>query len=354
MTKIKIFNLVVLIIVISFHLSFCSTSGKRGERNKYLILKNKKEIEGGNFKGKIYKFTNISDMCFDDNDNLYIADSRENKIFQISASGLISNIYGRQGQGPGEFLGCPGRFKLYLSYGNNNRLFITDMGNRKISVYARSGTHLKDIKLPAFVYDSPIIDSSGNMFLLSLDGEYVVKKYSADLKWVDSCLNINYHIDFPYYSVKNKSIDFYINNSSVQKKIKKNDEFFIFSNLSLTAFYYNDNLELLNSFRINNTHLLKDFKKALKKAVKNNAFIFPFKVFLDHEENLCLLYFNREMSKIEIYRYTSKGDLIEILVIPENIHRIIDIEVSSNGDFFIALDAARISILNIKEVRYDI
>lgn len=52
-------------------------------------------------------FWSISDICCDKEGNLYVADSGWNKIFKFNSEGKFLLSFGREGQGPGEFVAQP-------------------------------------------------------------------------------------------------------------------------------------------------------------------------------------------------------------------------------------------------------
>jgi hypothetical protein len=95
------------------------------------------------------------------------------------------------------------------------------------------------------------------------------------------------------------------------------------SNYSLTVFHFDEENELVNEFQVDNEIFLGNFKERLKNTVKRGGFISPFHLFLDSEENLCLMYYNTSTAnKWEVYRYKIDGTFLDIIRLPEMVHPI--------------------------------
>ena len=91
-------------------------------------------------------FWNISDMCCDDENNLYVADAGWNKIFKFDSKGDFLLSYGNKGEGPGEFRSGTIGGGLRICSGNDGNIYVADFGNMRLSIFNRKGEFLKDAK----------------------------------------------------------------------------------------------------------------------------------------------------------------------------------------------------------------
>ncbi len=125
-------------------------------------------------------FNSPSDITVDSNGNLFVADTRNNKIRKITSAGAVSTIAGSGVAGDTDAVGVNASFFLPISIviDSNNNLFVADLGNyaiRKItpagvvSTVAGSGSSGDTDAVgtnASFSYPSGIaIDSSDNLFV---------------------------------------------------------------------------------------------------------------------------------------------------------------------------------------------
>ncbi len=84
-------------------------------------------------------FEGIVDIGFDGAGNIYLCDIRACNVKKFSPEGKFLKIIGRKGQGPGEF-NMPSQIAV-----TSNRLFIYDMGNRRLCAMTTDGEYIKSI-----------------------------------------------------------------------------------------------------------------------------------------------------------------------------------------------------------------
>ena len=84
-------------------------------------------------------FEGIVDIGSDEAENIYLCDIQACNIKKFSADGKFIKTIGRKGQGPGEF-NMPWRMAV-----TGNRLFIYDMGNRRLCALTTDGEYIKSI-----------------------------------------------------------------------------------------------------------------------------------------------------------------------------------------------------------------
>lgn len=275
------------------------------------------EIKSEISQEKKFSFWHIDDLCGDDDGNLYIADSGWNKIFKFNPQGQFVLSFGQEGQGPGEFLAYPKLNSLKINFGNDSRLYVFDSGNSRISVFDKKGAFIKTLKLPLYFYDSPSVNSKGNLILINpfQQDQRALACFDSNLNLIKTFLNKNEIIQYPYR--RPKSDHQFLNYDNFIKLLDKSDNLIIISNFSLKIMILNKDLKLINMFKIENPRFLDDFKFRLKKALDAGGFLYPFTACLDEKGNIMLIYSNEKNNCDEIYVYNQKGNLLRIFLFPE-------------------------------------
>ena len=86
----------------------------------------------------------VSKILIDNNDNVYVLDSKLNKVFVFDKKGKFKYSFGKKGEGPGEFKMA---FNMFLM-GNN--IIITDVS--KLHYFDLKGHFIKDYRLKANIF----------------------------------------------------------------------------------------------------------------------------------------------------------------------------------------------------------
>jgi len=89
----------------------------------------------------VYIFSQIS-AAVGGTESFFLLDGDNAQVVELAPDGSLLNILGRQGSGPGEL-----RSPLHLDF-HEKRLWISDVGNRRFSVYDLDGTYIRDVKWP--------------------------------------------------------------------------------------------------------------------------------------------------------------------------------------------------------------
>lgn len=118
--------ILVLFAFLLFNLGLNCKNAFSNPGEKIHVLQKIGQIGEKFSEGENCFFWHIDDLCCDDENNLYVADSGWNKIFKFNPGGRYLGSFGREGQGPGEFLAQPGRFPLRISFGNDGNIYVTD------------------------------------------------------------------------------------------------------------------------------------------------------------------------------------------------------------------------------------
>ena len=160
--------------------------------NKIIYLQRIASIDEGFSDEEIDFFANISDLCIDSDDNLYVADSKLKKVFKFDKNWNFLLSFGQLGQGPGEFIG-----RLRIRAGNDGYIYITDDRNFRLYKYSPSGEFIRQFNIARITYDIPEINSLGHIFTLSINGYYIIDCLDNDFGYRKSLVDIKYHLTFP-------------------------------------------------------------------------------------------------------------------------------------------------------------
>jgi len=307
---------------------------------KVQYLKKVGEIKDGFSSEKENFFIKITGLCCDDEGNLYVADSGWNKIFKFDSNGKFLMSFGREGQGPGEFMGQRMRYPLDITFGNDKKLYINDPGNSRISVFTKNGKFVRQYKVPPLTYDAPAVNSKGDIYLLSQSGIKVVDRYDSNFKYKASLLDINLHYQFPYGKPPEpnspqppirKPMPF-----ECFKLITRDDRLIILSNNSLKIFIFDGNDRKINEIPVEEKEFVKDFKRIMNFLKgKKGVYFPPFIPFFDKDGNICLFYDGFDGERNEIYVYGINGKFQKMLKLKENTEAGY-ITSNSKGEFYFA------------------
>lgn len=128
-------------------------------------------------------FQDLNYLEVDDEENIYVSDSKAGHILVFDRSGEFVRAIGRRGRGPGE-MSWPREIQIL----RKERLLIYDSGQGKVHVFTLDGNFIRQTatnQIPAFRL--PKADSSGNIVVGQLNRG---KPFKALLIKVDSQLNL--------------------------------------------------------------------------------------------------------------------------------------------------------------------
>ena len=125
-------------------------------------------------------FSQIRSVQVDEEDNIYVLDSKEVCVKVFDSNGKHVRTFGKRGQGPGE-IQLPTR--MYLVAGKE--ILIYDVGNSRLSYFSLDGKCLREISTGKHFFSRAIPDSKGNIITqLLIPGDklvYEVKKFDSNL-----------------------------------------------------------------------------------------------------------------------------------------------------------------------------
>ncbi len=258
---------------------------KRSERHRSVLTKNaallgisdKERITSLEEIGKIENgfssdddnyFENITSVCLDANNNLYVADSGVHKIFKFNDRGKFLFSFGKLGQDKAEFLGT-----MRISIGNDGKLNITDDGNWRLSIYDLEGHFIQQFPIDKYIYDIALTKSNGDIYLISPSGISLIDYYDKEMHLKGSLVEYSSHLDFPYEVPPKKMLKLMSRPSIIdlKKLMTKKDELILVSNNSLFIFLIDNDHRIKNKFRIAHPRLIENYIKRLKEFESKGA-----------------------------------------------------------------------------------
>jgi hypothetical protein len=128
-----------------------------------------------------YVFSQIRSVEVDDEENIYVADSKEACVKVFDKSGKHIRTFGKKGQGPGEI-----QFPLRMHIFGGKEILIYDNRNRRFSFFSLDGEFLREISTAKYNFERTIPDSKGNIVTVLL---YRSDKWVYEIKKFDRNLN---------------------------------------------------------------------------------------------------------------------------------------------------------------------
>lgn len=110
-------------------------------------------------------FDSPADLEVDDAGNIYIADSRNQRIQVFNPGGRFVRTIGRKGQGPGEFMATKS-----IDFDSEGRLLVLDNRQRRIQVFTSRGEVIRTIPVSSLKIDQMRLLRSGKIAMKSFEG----------------------------------------------------------------------------------------------------------------------------------------------------------------------------------------
>lgn len=95
--------------------------------------------------GNDYMFNRIAGVCGSD-DHFLLMDGGNAQVVEVDLQGRPVRHFGRRGEGPGEF-----NFPYYLAVAGG-KVWVSDPGNQRLSVFDRSGAYERDYRLEQYMW----------------------------------------------------------------------------------------------------------------------------------------------------------------------------------------------------------
>ncbi|MFC2167109.1 6-bladed beta-propeller [Acidobacteriota bacterium] len=128
--------------IFMFCILICCGPKKDEGEPKLFSLEKVLTIDTENNKTAEMGLTDISYFDIDSEGKIFIANlkAKENYIFILNTDGSLMSVFGRNGQGPGEF-----QIIKELSLSNQDEIFITDMG--KVVLFSNTGQLIQEFRI---------------------------------------------------------------------------------------------------------------------------------------------------------------------------------------------------------------
>ncbi|GGD93497.1 YIP1 family protein [Paenibacillus nasutitermitis] len=119
------------------------------------------------------KFNSPEDVMIDDQDNLYVVESKGNRVVRLDNQYQLTQIYGDE-DGPGKLKKPEGVFVT-----DDGQVYVADTGNKRIALFNGDGTFVREYKKPDSSYLPEgfrfepmklVVDKRGVMYLTLLSG----------------------------------------------------------------------------------------------------------------------------------------------------------------------------------------
>ena len=205
--KAKIISIVLFIsaltILVSCQKQAAEWKGKIEEENGVTVVKNpkeplygenvfslEKELSIGVALGREeYMFSEIRDIAVDDEERIYVLDSKEAHIKVFDKNGKYVKTISKKGQGPGE-IGFPR--SVFIT--SQNEIMVPDISNRRLAFFSLEGKFIRNISTAKMNLRSTRIDSEGNIIgvVAVIDEEdlrHEIKKFDSDLNYLYSFIS---------------------------------------------------------------------------------------------------------------------------------------------------------------------
>ncbi len=128
-----------------------------------------------------FVFSQIKSVQVDEEENIYVADSKEVCVKVFDKNGKHIRTFGKKGQGPGEI-----QFPLRMHVFAGKEILIYDTGNWRLSFFSLDGKFLREIPIVKYDFERTIPDSKGNIITHLT---YRRDKLVNEIKKFDSNLN---------------------------------------------------------------------------------------------------------------------------------------------------------------------
>ena len=144
-----------------------------------------------------YMFSYPTSIAVDDEENIYILDTKGSYIKVFDKKGVYQKTIGRRGQGPGELQG-----PLGIQITTENELWVNNLTSSRIHYFSLQGDFLREDHLTGLPRSRLIMDSSGN-FICSYPKwtqpfKVVLENYNSEQKMLFPIIEIEPDISKEY------------------------------------------------------------------------------------------------------------------------------------------------------------
>jgi len=262
---------------------------------------------------------------------LYVYDRLQNKVILLDADGNYIKSFGRQGPGPGEFVGKGKLHMVFLSC-NGERIYANDTRGFKVSIFDKDGKFIRHYKYKDFTFSGYIADVEGNLIFQDTDNE-VFRVFNETNETLFTYPMGKRKIEYLFYEPsftfsRKKRYKFFP--TELLMKLTKDQKLLIYFVPSSTLLVVKDK-KLIQEIRVWPKEALEQYREKVSGSSKMTSKRGRFKgrgrkvhrvfgnLFVDgDDENI--VYFqsgiNETRGIISLYRVNLQGHLVDVLTIP--------------------------------------
>jgi hypothetical protein len=247
---------------------------------------------------------------------LFVLDGKINQVFLFTKDFKFVKPFVTSGNGPGE-IDPRTMFEKYIYFAENGTLYLSDPGNKKITVFNRRGKFIKDTQIPFDFPGSviPVVDSDGNFYLTSRDS--VLSVYDKNMKKIKTLLKpgvlrrflCTKHYSFLTPCTSNTSYDVLPGNRLV-----------VYIANAATVYIFKD-FKLERKFDVWPKRIIKQHTEEIEEVKKHSEgrsfFAMLFNKFFVDKDDRDFFYLNGpvdiEKNVRTLYKFNLKGELISVL-----------------------------------------
>jgi len=127
-------------------------------------------------------FYQLIDIATDSENNIYVLDRKEKRIYLFDEKGKFIKTMGRGGAGPGEFSGPK---SIYID--SKKLIYVLDSGNNRVEIFRPEGSFIKSIKIVNFPTGGSInivVDKDRNLYISGFfrESNSIFAKFAPDGK----------------------------------------------------------------------------------------------------------------------------------------------------------------------------
>ncbi len=306
---------------------------------EYVQLNELRTISG-DLGGENFLFLPIS-MDIDNNDNIYVFDQFESKIFKLTRDfKLIKTFLREGGQGPGEIIRKGGLSSVSIHIGRNGKLYVNNKTGFKIMEFDLDGNFIHEQKFK-LAFRNILVSEDGNYYLQSKDNG-IIDVFNKDFDYVDTLLNTDENRVYLFHKPKAEQMRFLIATNfwgQYLADLSLDSILIVYLKSSSKVYLFKDK-EIINEFYIYPKTALEWTNKYAKEK-ETHLSIFS-GIFVDRDDKNCF-YFTHLMQRkstgrISIYKFNLKGELMKVLYIDDSRKLYPKIQFKKNGIFYALAD----------------
>lgn len=280
----------------------------------------------GNF-GKEYIFDPWS-LCVDNEGNLFGYDRLSSRIFILNSELSLLRIFGKKGNGVGDFSGSGIMAPVYLLV-KNEFIYANDVIAKKVMVFDKKGNFKRKVSYHARQVKAdckPIVDDKENILFIGAENDGI----SLMNEKMQTIGNLKIKKEFYYYLFKKNDSMLNLDNTfksglmlgEIMFEVAKDGQLIILFKPSSTLEICNlSDPALMSVSRLLPRDALHAYEKELKEMKKEYFKEMFFLIFVDNnEKDKFYLQYGRniENGKNCVYQFSTSGKLNKVLYVKSN------------------------------------